>query len=88
MTDPTTVENAGTSTCPLCGKEWLVTRVEDCMMPACGHYGFDASAANPNRPCEPCGIRHAWSCPDLPQQKEQADPPPSTVVRVNRKERG
>ena len=54
--------HAGMSTCPDCGKHWLVTPRNDCMMPACGCYGFDATEANPTRPCETCGIRHAWTC--------------------------
>lgn len=28
-------------------------------MPACGCFGSDSSAANPVRPCEPCGLIHA-----------------------------
>jgi hypothetical protein len=59
--------NAGMSTCPICKKEWLVTPSEDCMVPACGCFGNDASAANPNRPCEPCGIKHAWTCKKVPR---------------------
>lgn len=55
-------ETAGESTCPICGRHWTVTPLDDCMMPACGHYGFDTSAANPNRPCEDCGIIHAYTC--------------------------
>ena len=53
--------NAGESTCPICHKTWLVTPYADCMLPACGCYGDDTSANNPNRPCEPCGIAHAFS---------------------------
>jgi len=52
--------NAGWSTCPLCEKHWLVTPREDCLVPACGCYGDDASQGD--RPCEPCGLNHAWSC--------------------------
>lgn len=54
--------HAGWSTCPMCERHWLVTPTHDCMMPACGHYGYDYSADNPNRPCEPCGLKHAWTC--------------------------
>lgn len=57
--------NAGTSTCPICERVWLVTPRDDCMMPACGHFGTDSSAANPSRPCESCGLAHAWKCPDI-----------------------
>lgn len=53
---------AGESTCPMCGRAWTVTPFADCFMPACGCYGDDASAANPNRPCESCGLSHAWKC--------------------------
>jgi hypothetical protein len=53
--------NAGQSTCPICHKTWLVTPYADCMLPACGCYGDDTSANNPNRPCESCGIAHALS---------------------------
>lgn len=42
----------------MCGKHWLVTAAEDCFVPRCGCYGSDSSAANPNRPCEPCGLIH------------------------------
>lgn len=57
---------AGMSTCPMCGIEWLVTPRRDCVMPACGCYGFDATEANPDRPCERCGIQHAWTCEKRP----------------------
>ena len=53
--------NAGQSTCPICHKTWLVTPYADCMLPACGCYGDDTSASNPNRPCEACGMAHAFS---------------------------
>lgn len=56
--------NAGVSKCPICGTEWLVTPYRDCMMPRCGDFGTDSSAANPSRPCEPCGLKHALSCPE------------------------
>lgn len=58
--------DAGTSTCPLCGRTWLVTPLDDCGLPACGCYGDDVSAANPARPCERCSIRHALACPKMP----------------------
>lgn len=54
--------NAGRSTCPICKREWLVTPFDDCMVPACGCYGTDTSAANPHRPCDDCGTSHAWAC--------------------------
>lgn len=54
--------HAGVSRCPLCGQVWLVTVYADCFMPACGCYGQDTSADNPNRPCEPCGMRHFSAC--------------------------
>lgn len=52
-------QSAGFSTCPVCTRTWEVTPHDDCMMPACGCFGTDASAANPARPCEGCGLRHA-----------------------------
>lgn len=58
-----TPPDAGVSTCPVCGRRWLVTPADDCMLPACGFYGYDASAANPARPCFDCGLKHAWTCP-------------------------
>ena len=54
--------NAGYSICPICKRKWLVTMFDDCLLPACGCYGDDTSANNPNRPCESCGIKHALSC--------------------------
>ena len=59
--------DAGTSTCPVCGRMWLVTPLDDCMLPACGCYGHDTSAANPARICEPCGLRHAFNCEKMPK---------------------
>jgi len=50
--------SAGYSECPICGKFWLVTPQNDCMMPACGCFGKDFSEANPARPCEDCGKKH------------------------------
>ena len=58
--------NAGTSTCPICLKFWLVTPQNDCCMPACGCYGSDAGASNTERPCERCGTRHAFTCEKMP----------------------
>lgn len=54
--------NGGFSTCPGCGKRWLVTLMEDCFLPACGCYGDDVTSTNPARPCEPCGLRHVSNC--------------------------
>ena len=54
--------NEGESTCPICGKEWLVTPMEDCMLPSCGCFGSDTSRTNLGRPCEPCGILHFYTC--------------------------
>lgn len=47
----------------MCNRTWLVTDVDDCMMPACGCYGTDSSEANPARPCERCAVAHTWTCP-------------------------
>jgi hypothetical protein len=57
------VPNAGWSTCPLCGKRWLVTPLEDCMVPDCGCFGNDTMKGD--RPCERCGFMHGISCPLL-----------------------
>lgn len=54
--------DAGESTCPMCGRIWTVTPRADCLMPACGCYGHDASHRNPARPCQSCGINHAFTC--------------------------
>ncbi len=54
--------NAGESTCPICGRRWLVTPLDDCLLPFCGCYGDDTSAANPDRPCESCGLAHLYIC--------------------------
>jgi hypothetical protein len=56
----------GKSTCPLCKTHWPVTIFADCVLPACGCYGHDASAANPQRPCLQCGTEHARTCPHMP----------------------
>ena len=60
------VVHAGPSKCPICGRRWLVTPRDDCMLPVCGCFGEDTSAENPNRPCEPCGLHHAWNCEKMP----------------------
>lgn len=65
--------NAGDSTCPCCGKTWVVTPFADCLLPACGCFGSDASADNLERPCYPCGLRHAWTCPEMPHRGEQRE---------------
>ena len=57
---------AGTSTCPGCGVTWTVTPARDCMLPACGCYGHDTGPSNPARPCEACGLGHAFTCPKMP----------------------
>lgn len=54
---------AGESTCPVCDRTWTVTPFDDCMLPACGCYGDDTSAANPHRICHRCGLAHARRCP-------------------------
>jgi hypothetical protein len=55
-------DQAGQSTCPICGKEWIVTPFDDCFLPACGCYGKDTGPGNPARPCESCGMAHALTC--------------------------
>jgi hypothetical protein len=56
----------GHSTCPVCAISWPVTAYADCVLPACGCFGQDGSAANPSRPCLTCGSKHARSCPRMP----------------------
>lgn len=57
---------AGESTCPVCSMTWTVTPARDCLMPSCGCFGDDFSAANPARPCESCGVSHALRCDKMP----------------------
>lgn len=54
--------DAGRSICPVCARSWTVTPLDDCLMPACGCYGHDASHRNPARPCHTCGLAHALGC--------------------------
>lgn len=54
--------DVGNSKCPICKREWLVTPVDDCLLPSCGCYGNDAGKNNPNRPCETCGMIHYNNC--------------------------
>lgn len=54
--------NAGYSTCPICGRHWLVTPWDDCLLPVCGCYGSDTSENNKYRPCNSCGLHHAYNC--------------------------
>jgi len=58
---------AGKSTCPLCLRAWTVTPFDDCLLPACGHFGDDVSS--PNCPCERCGLAHALRCPQMPKAR-------------------
>lgn len=55
-------QHMGWSTCPICGKKWLVTVEEDCLLPSCGCYGNDVSETNRDRPCFRCGLMHALYC--------------------------
>jgi hypothetical protein len=61
------MKDYGLSHCPLCGRVWLVTREDDCFMPACGCFGHDTSAANPQRLCEACGMKHVNACSKIPK---------------------
>ena len=54
--------SAGYSTCPICGRYWLVTPEDDCLQPACGCYGYDTNEENKYRVCHKCGIKHAMNC--------------------------
>jgi hypothetical protein len=57
----------GVSVCPICGRQWHVSPVDDCMVPACGCFGHDVFATNPYRPCEYCGVTHARECEKMPR---------------------
>lgn len=74
--------DAGRSTCPICEREWLVTPFDDCMVPACGCYGNDTSAANPARPCDTCGTRHAWSCSKIEGHERRAEHPHPRHIEI------
>lgn len=74
--------DAGASTCPICQREWTVTPWDDCLVPACGCYGDDTSAANPARPCEPCGMNHAWACVKLEGHEERAQTPNPRHIEI------
>lgn len=63
------IPTAGWSTCPICGKTWVVTLTEDCLIPACGCYGNDTRVDNHGRPCEPCGLAHVDSCVRMPRRR-------------------
>jgi len=52
--------NAGMSTCPICKRTWLVTPLDDCMVPYCGCFGNVTESGN--RPCERCGLHHTVHC--------------------------
>ena len=54
--------HGGPSWCPMCGRRWWVTPRLDCLVPACGCFGSDTSAANTERPCHGCGLAHALRC--------------------------
>jgi len=74
--------NAGISNCPICERSWLVTPLDDCLLPACGCFGWDTTSANPFRPCETCGHQH-WANCSVAQRgaKEQAEAPTSAAWR-------
>lgn len=74
-------QTAGVSTCPLCQRTWLVTPEDDCMMPACGEFGFDSSADNTHRPCNACGVKHAWRCEKLGNDPNR--PLPEWLVTID-----
>lgn len=54
--------SAGWSTCPICKRTWWVTPLDDCLVPACGHYGDSTDASRTDRSCHSCGLAHAWKC--------------------------
>lgn len=58
------VLNAGTSICPVCLRHWLVSPLDDCMLPTCGCFGKDVGASNGARPCERCGMWHGFNKPE------------------------
>ena len=63
-----THENPIELECPLCGKVWFPSMFEDYCIPACGCYGTKPTR---DTPCEPCGISHAWNCPNVPGHAER-----------------
>ena len=69
------MRDAGCSTCPVCKKKWLVTVFEDCIIPACGCFGSmdNTGPENPNRPCEACGLAHAFSCGKMNHNKRKKE---------------
>jgi len=54
--------------CPICQRVWTPTMFDDYCLPACGCFGDEPSR---NTPCEPCGISHAWNCPQVPGHAER-----------------
>lgn len=60
--------NKGVSTCPICKKTWLVTPLNDCLLPSYGCYGSDTESSNKNRPCHNCGISHRVNCKVKPME--------------------
>lgn len=61
--------DAGMSTCPVCGRSWLVTPRDDCLLPTCGCFGDNTTESNPVRPCERCGLEHALTCAKMPASR-------------------
>lgn len=72
-------EHGGRSTCPQCGRRWWVTPLDDCLVPACGCYGTDTGADNPERPCHRCGLAHATSCEHMPARSARPQPTEGTT---------
>lgn len=68
------------TTCPICKRTWTPSMFDDFCIPACGCYGdeFVLGAT----PCEPCGIRHAWNCPNLKRNKGVARDENPLLVEV------
>jgi hypothetical protein len=62
-----TRENPIELQCPICQRVWVPSMFDDYCLPACGCYGEEATR---DTPCEPCGISHAWNCPNLPGRQE------------------
>jgi hypothetical protein len=53
---------------------------DDCCLPACGCYG---DKLDRHTPCEPCGISHAWNCPNRPGFDGRTDRPEPQLVEVH-----
>lgn len=54
--------------CPICGREWIISMFDDFLLPACGCFGDNARDGIPNKPCQTCGLNHAYNCPKMKKE--------------------